>query len=491
MPHLLLLIPTTSYRTRDFLEAAQRLGVEVAVGSNQDSVLSAFSHGGTTQIDFADPDHAVDQIVEFAGRFPLAAIIGVDEGTTAIAALASDLLGLPHNRPEAVAATTDKFRFRQVLANAGLPQPVVRLFSTDEDPPSVARRINSYPVVLKPVALSGSRGVIRADDTQDFTRAFERIRAILAETDEATGLRAKPYVLVEEYLPGGEIALEGLLIDGRLHVLALFDKPDPMQGPTFEETILVTPSRLPKATRQLVRQRTEAAIQALGLTEGPVHAELRLTEALGPVPLEIAARSIGGLCSRVLRFGAGVSLEEVIIQHALGRDLANLERERRPAGVMMLPVPRAGRLQEVRGQAEARAVPAIVDLRITIAPGTEVRPLPDGDRYLGFLFAKADTPDDVEAALRQAYARLDPRIEAIPATPEGAAAMTAKDRKTAARSVNMDANGWERPSTEEVNQKLAALHERVDGSVVTDRSAEHRLTEIGIIKRVAGNRHER
>lgn len=419
MAQLLLLIPTTSYRTRDFLEAAQRLDVEVVVGSNQDSVLSALSHGRTIQVAFGNPDRAVNQIAEFAEQFPLAAIIGVDEGTTEIAALASDRLGLLHNRPEAVAATADKFRFRQMLTDAGLPQPTVRLFSIDEDPPAASRQINSYPVVLKPLALSGSRGVIRADDSQDFACAFDRIRAILAETDEATGLCAKPYILVEDYLAGGEVALEGLLIDGRLHELALFDKPDLMQGPTFEETILITPSRLPRTTQKLVYERTQAAIQALGLTEGSVHAELRLTEALGPVPLEIAARSIGGLCSRVLRFGAGVSLEELIIQHALGRSLADLQRERSPAGVMMLPVPCAGRLQEVRGQAQARAIPAIVDLHITIAPGTEIQPLPEGDRYLGFLFAKADTPDDVEAALRQAYAQLDLRIEARPAAREG------------------------------------------------------------------------
>ena len=417
-PRLLLLIPTTSYRARDFLDAAQRVGVQVVVGSDRDSVLSTLTDGRTTQVDFVNSDRGVDQIVSYAARHPLAAIVGVDEGTTMIAARASDLLSLPHNSPAAVAATADKYRLRRVLTDAGLPQPMVRLFSTDQDPPSAARQVNSYPVVLKPLALSGSRGVIRANDAQEFARAFERIRVILAETSEETGLRAEPYVLAEDYLPGGEVALEGLLIGGRLHMLALFDKPDPMHGPTFEETILVTPSRLPETTQRLIRQRTEAAIKALGLTEGAVHAELRLTEGQGPVLLEIAARSIGGLCARVLRFGTGVSLEELIIQHALGRDPASLQRERTPAGVMMLPVPRPGRLREVRGQAEARAVPAIVDLRITIAPGTEVQPLPDGDRYLGFLFARADTADGVEAALRQAYAHLDPDIEARPVTRE-------------------------------------------------------------------------
>jgi biotin carboxylase len=417
-PHLLLLIPTTSYRTRDFLEAAMRLGVQVAIGSNQDSVLSAFADGRSLQVDFVDTARAVDQIAVYAGRYPLAAIVGVDEGTTTIAALASDRLGLPHNPVATVAATADKHRFHQVLTKAGLAQPMIRLFSVDDNPLVAARQINAYPVVLKPLALSGSRGVIRADDAEGLARAFDRVRTILAETDEATGLRAAPHILVEDYLPGGEVALEGLLIGGRLHVLALFDKPDPMEGPTFEETILITPSRLPEATQRLVVERTEMAIQALGLMDGPVHAELRLTEAQGPVPLEIAARSIGGLCARVLRFGAGVSLEELIIQHALGRHPASLQREATPVGVMMLPVPCAGRLQEVRGQAEARTVPAIVDLQITIAPGTYVRPLPEGDRYLGFLFAKAATADEVEAALRCAYAHLKLRIDTGPVAGE-------------------------------------------------------------------------
>ena len=407
---LLLLIPTTSYRTEDFLAAGRRLGVEVAVGSNRDAVLAPLGDGRTTRVDFADADRAVDQITQYAARYPLAGIIGVDEGTTMIAAGASGRLGLPHNHPAAVAASANKYRFRQVLSEAGLVQPMARLFAATEDPLAAARQINNYPVVLKPLQLSASRGVIRADDAEDFARAFERIRTILAETSEDTGLGAEPYLLAEEYLPGGEVALEGLLIGGRLHTLALFDKPDPMHGPTFEETILVTPSRLPEATQRLVGERTEAAIRALGLSEGPVHAELRLSADHGPVPLEIAARSIGGLCARVLRFGAGVSLEELIIQHALGQPPASLERESTPAGVMMLPVPRAGRLMEVRGEAKARSVPDIVDLRITVAVGTEVRPLPDGDRYLGFLFARADTPEAVEAALRRAYAHLDPRI---------------------------------------------------------------------------------
>jgi biotin carboxylase len=407
---LLLLIPTTSYRASDFLDAAERLGVAVTVGSDQASVLQQFDPAGTLEVAFNDPDRAVRQIADFHASYPLAAIVGVDEGTATIAARASAELGLPHNDPVAVAAASDKYRFRQTLSTAGVVQPTYRLFAADDDPPACARQINAYPVVLKPLSLAASRGVLRADDPEQFARAFERIRRILAATREETGLSAAPYVLAEEYLPGGEVALDGLLIDGRLHTIALFDKPEPMEGPTFEETIFLTPSSLSAEVQAQVIDRTQESIKALGLTDGPIHAELRLTQELGPVPLELAARSIGGLCARILRYGAGLSLEEVIVAHALGRDPAELKRVSRPSGVMMLPVPREGTLQAVDNRGAALAVPGILDLQITVAPGTYVRPLPEGDRYLGFLFAQGDSAEDVRHALGDASAALDIRI---------------------------------------------------------------------------------
>ena len=358
---LLLLIPTTSYRASDFLDAASRLEVTVTVGSDQAGVLAQFDPAGTLEGAFNDPDRAGRQIADFHARYPLAAIVGVDEGTATIAARASTALGLPHNDPDAVAAASDKYRFRETLSAAGVVQPTYRLFGADDDAPACARQINAYPVVLKPLSLAASRGVIRADDLDQFARAFDRIRRILAETREETGLRAAPYVLAEAYLPGGEVALEGLLIAGRLHVIALFDKPEPMEGPTFEETIFLTPSTLPEAIQEQVIARTRESVAALGLTDGPIHAELRLTEDEGPVPLELAARSIGGLCARILRYGAGLSLEEVIVAHALGRDPADLKRVTRPSGVMMLPVPREGALQAVDNRGAALAVPGILD----------------------------------------------------------------------------------------------------------------------------------
>jgi biotin carboxylase len=303
-----------------------------------------------------------------------------------------------------VAAARNKFALRQALARAGVRCPGYRLLTLADDPAAAAAGVR-YPCVLKPTILAASRGVIRADAPAEFVGAFRRIEAIL-RTDEVAGLgEGADQVLVEDFVPGVEVALEGLLVGGRLHVLALFDKPDPLDGPFFEETLYVTPSRLPAPVQEAIAEEARAAMRALGLDEGPVHAELRVNPA-GPWLIELAPRSIGGLCSRTLRFGTGLTLEAIILSHALGRDLGALERERRAAGVMMIPIPGAGVLGEVGGQAEAEAVAGIEAVTITAHRGQELVPLPEGSRYLGFIFARGDTPQAVEASLREAHSRL-------------------------------------------------------------------------------------
>jgi biotin carboxylase len=294
---------------------------------------------------------------------------------------------------------------REILGGAGIPSPPFQRFSIEEDPEDAARRV-AHPCVLKPLFLAGSRGVIRADDPAQFVAAFERIAAILRRPEVAAqGGDLARLILVEDFIPGVEVALEGLLVNGRLKVLALFDKPDPLDGPFFEETIYVTPSRLPAAAQARLAACTAEAVKAIGLREGPVHAELRLNEH-GPWVIEIAPRSIGGLCSRTLRFGEGLSLEEVILRHAMGLEVESLDREDRAAGVMMIPIPHAGILREVRGKEEAEQVPGIEEIRLGIPLGQELVPPPEGTRYLGFIFARGGTPEGVEASLREAHRRL-------------------------------------------------------------------------------------
>jgi biotin carboxylase len=415
---LLLLVPTTSYRIGDFLDAAGRLEVDVAVGSDQRAVLEAFSDGATITLDFKALDHGVGQILDYHAEYPLAAIIGVDQETTLLAARAAEALGLSHNTPSAVEAAGNKHRFRSRLANSGLPAPWFTLLPLEDGDtpgggPAALAPTMSYPVVLKPLALSASRGVIRADNPEQFMAAIQRIKTILATEGERNNAAADTagQVLVEDYIPGREVALEGLLHGGRLQVLALFDKPDPLEGPYFEETIYVTPSRLPASVQAGITATVGRAVESLGLREGPIHAELRINDG-GAWLIEVAARSIGGLCSRALDFGDGGRLEDLIIRRAMGLPVAPADPRQPASGVMMIPIPGPGVLRQVRGLDAARRVEGIQDAVISIPLGDTLVPVPDGNRYMGFIFAGCDTPQAVETALRTAHGELEFVIEA-------------------------------------------------------------------------------
>jgi len=445
MLRLLLLVPTTTYRTEDFVQAAARLDVDLAVASERPNVFGERLPDNLLTLDFNDPEKAACEVAALARLNPFSAVVPVDDRTTVVGAAIANALGLPSNPVAAVSTTRNKHQMRLALGKAGVPSPPYFLFTLADDPARAARTV-PYPCVLKPTILAASRGVIRADSEGEFVAAFRRIEAILKTADVVALGSGSDEILVEGFIPGNEVALEGLLVKGALRVLALFDKPDPLDGPFFEETIYVTPSRLPGETQTAVADLTAWAARALGLREGPLHAELRVNEA-GPWVIEIAARSIGGLCSRTLRFGTGLTLEELILRHALGIEIESLERERRPAGVMMIPIPRGGILEEVRGQEAAKAVPGIEieslererrpagvmmipiprggileevrgqeaakavpgieEITITIHQGQEVVPLPEGSRYLGFIFARRETPEEVEAALREAHGRLE------------------------------------------------------------------------------------
>jgi biotin carboxylase len=406
-PHVILLTPARTYRAEAFLRAAAALGIGVTSAVDMDPRLAA-AWGVPLAIDFADPAAAAAQIAAFAAGRPVAAVLAVDDSGTLLAALASAALGLPHNSPEAALAARDKHRMRQRLREAGLPTPPFRLASAADDPAALAGEI-PYPCVVKPLLLSGSRGVIRADDPDGFVAAFHRTGAIAA----AAGGAGPAPILVEGFIPGREVALEGLLTGGQLTVLALFDKPDPLDGPFFEETLYVTPSRLPTTTQSAIAAAAQAAAAALGLREGPIHAELRVSAA-APWILEVAGRSIGGLCSRILSFGTGASLEELILRHACGLPI-DPRRAAEAVGVMMIPIPAAGLLRGVTGIAAAEAVPGIREVRITAPVGYPVVPLPEGGSYLGFIFAEGRDPAAAEASLRAGHAAL--RIQIVPEIP--------------------------------------------------------------------------
>jgi biotin carboxylase len=399
-------LPTTTYRTTAFVEAARRLQVDLTVASEQPSTFESARPDALITLDFKHLGRTVDQVREFGNRYPLDAAVGVDDDTVVLATAINQALGRPHNTIEAARAGRDKLIQRTLLGSAGVPVPQFGLHSIAKDPESAARRAN-YPCIVKPLRLSASRGVIRADDPAAFVAAVQRLGSILESAcDPGDRSGANMEYLVEDFVPGYEVALEGLLVSGELHVLALFDKPDPLDGPFFEETIYVTPSRHPLPEQAALIDCARAAAAALGLREGPIHAELRYN-AKGPWLIELAARPIGGRCSSVLRFGDGsISLEEIVLRHALGLPLPSLEREHGAAGVMMIPVPGAGILKDVGGVDEGRAVPGVDDVVITAHNGETLVPWPEGSRYPGFIFARGERPDLVERSLRDAHQRL-------------------------------------------------------------------------------------
>ena len=397
---VLLLMSPATYRAGAFLRAAKKLNLAVVVGIDLPETLAEYWHV-PLGLDFADPQASVRTIVDYAREHPIHAVLGVDDSATELAALANDALGLAQNSPRAAEAARDKLLMRTLMSQGGAPCPVFRPFFLKDDPVVIAGQV-SYPCVLKPTRLSGSRGVIRANTPSEFVTAFQRLKRILLQEgyDEQDTV-----FLVEDFIPGFEVALEGLLTGGELKVLALFDKPDPLDGPFFEETIYVTPSRLPAETQAAIAQCVSVASASLGLREGPVHAELRINDQ-GPWMLEMAGRSIGGLCSTVLEFGAGMCLEELILRHAVGEEISTVERSANAAGVMMIPIPSAGILKAVHGVEDAKQVPLITGIEISAKLNYPLVPLPEGASYLGFIFARGETSAQVESAIRRAHSLL-------------------------------------------------------------------------------------
>lgn len=408
-PRLLLVASTTGYQTGMFVEAAKNLGIDLVLATDRCHVLDDPWGDGALAVRFDEPEAAAQSI---AGSADVDGVVALGDRAAYVAAVIAQRLRIPYNSPESVAACRNKYLARQRFQAAGLPVPsFFRVLANDD--PYPATRLAPYPCVLKPLGLSASRGVIRADSPDQFIDAFRRIRKLLQQPEIAR-LREEQdeYIQVESFIPGEEFALEGILTRGRLKVLALFDKPDPLDGPFFEETIYVTPSRSSPTTQHAITQAVQTAIQALGLTEGPIHAEMRVNDT-GVWMLKVAARPIGGMCARVL-----AGLPELILRHALREPVSGLNYDRRSTGVLMLPIPREGVYQGAAGVRNAEAVPGIEGVLITAKLGQMLIPLPEGNSYLGFVFARGESPEVVESALRSAHSKLQFEIAAaLPLVP--------------------------------------------------------------------------
>jgi biotin carboxylase len=406
MSRLLILVSKLGYQMRSYAEAAKALGVEVVFGSDRCHQLEDPWSDGAIALRFDQPEKAARRIVQQSLVRPVDGIIALGDRATTTAAYAARALGITYNSPQAVQNCRSKLRQREILRDAGLPVPGFFSFRLDKKLDKVIPRVQ-FPCVIKPLRLAAGQGVIRANNPEEFQAAVGRIGALLKSPEiQVTREEDLDRLLVERYVPGSEVAVEGLLTRGNLRILGVFDKPDPLEGPYFEETIYVVPSRLPDEVYDRVLECAATTVRALGLTHGPVHAEFRVNEQ-GPWVLETSPRPIGGLCSRALRFGPERKLlEEILVRHALGMPGSDFEREDGASGVMMIPVPKSGVLERVVGEEEARATPGIEDIQITARLHDFIAAWPEGSSYPGFIFSRGESPAEAEAALRLAHSHL-------------------------------------------------------------------------------------
>jgi hypothetical protein len=411
---ILLFTAKLGYQTRAFDAAAKKLGVELVFMTDRCHQLDDPWHDRAVPVRFEAPEEAAYAVMEAQAGQRVDGVLALGDRPTLAAAYVARGLGIAYNHPSSVEACRSKLRLREVFRDAGLPTPWFRSVPLQAIPEPALMGI-TYPCVLKPISLSASQGVVRVNNREEFLAGAGRLKRLLESAEiQATRELNLDRMIVEEYLPGREVAVEGLLKDGELRVLAIFDKPDPLEGPYFEETIYVTPSRFPETQQELIKKSFADATRALGLSHGPVHGEFRLNER-GVWPMEVAARPIGGLCARALRFqfekeSDPIGLEELLLRHALELPGWDAPREKAASGVLMIPVPRSGVLEKVDGAEEARRVPGVTELEITARWRDYIAAWPEGSSYLGFLFARSDTPAAAENALRQGHAKLNFRL---------------------------------------------------------------------------------
>jgi biotin carboxylase len=399
-----------------FSVAASRMGVEIVYATDRCDQLEDPWRDQAIAVRFHEEWRSADTLLKALETRPVQGIIAVGDRPTVLAAHVARLLNLAGHPADAALLARDKRLMRQRLESAGISVPFSMTVPAAADPATLISRV-AFPCVIKPTVLSGSRGVMRADDALSFATAFARLARLLASPEVRELHDSESDVIqIERYIPGDEYAVEGVMEQGQLRTLAIFDKPDPLEGPFFEETIYVTPSRAPMPVQQRISQTIAASVRALGLYHGPIHAECRVNDN-GVHVIEVAARPIGGLCAEALKFvkdeGPRVGFEELLLRHAMGESLAGWTREPEASAVMMIPIPKGGVYRKVEGLEAARAIPGIDNVQITAKPDQKLVPLPEGSSYLGFIFAHGATAKEAERAVRDAHARLSFRIDPL------------------------------------------------------------------------------
>lgn len=406
MKNILLLVPTETYRAEAFITGAAALGVSLTIASERRQAMAASMGRRTLVVSMQNPEVGLKQIEQAADNMQFDAIISVDDGGLATAALASKKLGLKYISTNSAQMSNNKIAMRKRLEQTEISKPWFLVHKPTNKISITTGAIPSFPIIVKPASLSGSIGVMRIDAPEDVESALALCESI--QMDHGCG--GDTQTLIEQYISGVECAVEAMVFNDQLKILAIFDKPRPLEGPYFAETIYVAPSERDREIQNKLQSTLEEARKALEIKTGPIHAEFRITSDREVYLIELAARSIGGMCSNAIPLSGGRSLEELIIAEALGMEIPEFAIENQASGVFMMPVPAKGVLRSISGVEEAKSTRWITNVTLSMMINSEVSPIPYDARYVGFIFAKAPTSRAVVEALEEAFKKIEIEI---------------------------------------------------------------------------------
>ena len=393
MKKLLLVIPENSYKSNDFVVAAEKLGIDFLIITDSEQVSSKFSD--TVIINKFDAELNKNNLKKLKD---VTHVLPVDHSALKFSGYLVDLLEVKGNKLESINLSMNKYESRKIF-NSLLDIKVNNEIIKNIDDVNTFINKNGTSV-LKPIYGTASKSVLKINNVEKNKEQIEKLMQDCFDQD----------LVIEEYIDGKEYALEGTIINSELKKIVIFDKPVEYKHPYFEESIYITPSELSSEAEKRVVSIVDKACKKIGLEDGPVHVEFKINENQIFI-IEINPRMIGGLCSRCLSFGLfKVSLEEIILHAFMNNELKNIELLNNYVGVLMIPTPKSGKFISINKE-ELEKIPNISNVEITVPEGSDLLEPPYGDKYLGFAFSQGIDKKTVNESLLTAMNLANPIIE--------------------------------------------------------------------------------
>ncbi len=393
MKKLLLVIPENSYKSNDFVVAAEKLGIDFLIITDSEQVSSKFSD--TVIINKFDAELNKNNLKKLKD---VTHVLPVDHSALKFSGYLVDLLEVKGNKLESINLSMNKYESRKIF-NSLLDIKVNNEIIKNIDDVNTFINKNGTSV-LKPIYGTASKSVLKINNVEKNKEQIEKLMQDCFDQD----------LVIEEYIDGKEYALEGTIINSELKKIVIFDKPVEYKHPYFEESIYITPSELSSEAEKRVVSIVDKACKKIGLEDGPVHVEFKINENQIFI-IEINPRMIGGLCSRCLSFGLfKVSLEEIILHAFMNNELKNIELLNNYVGVLMIPTPKSGKFISINKE-ELENIPNISNVEITVPEGSDLLEPPYGDKYLGFAFSQGIDKKTVNESLLTAMNLANPIIE--------------------------------------------------------------------------------